>query len=430
MYVKKIEVSMFDLIVCLSETIDLVDPILTSHHRQVAYIAFKLAEASDDFSLEERNDMLTAGALHDIGALSLNEKIAALDFEVEQNKMTKHALLGYLLLKKFYPLKKVSSIIKYHHTRWNNGSGMEVNGEKVPLGSHLIHLADRIAVLVDKSKPVLEQVDGIVRKIKRCSGVMFNPRFVDLFCDISIKEHFWFDLVSPILDFTLSKSAKLPTFILTENEVINLSRIFSHIIDFRSNFTSTHSSGVAATATSIAAMIGFSDQEIKFMQIAGYLHDLGKLAVPPEILNKPGKLSPREFNLIRSHTFHTYRSLERIHDFETINAWASFHHERLTGQGYPFRIDERSLPLGSRIMSVADIFTALTENRPYRKGMDPKEAMILMRRMAREKTIDPAIFSYLEKDFSDINAARQLAQEKARRTYRLFRLQGEQSEYK
>jgi len=95
------------------------------------------------------------------------------------------------------------------------------------------------------------------------------------------------------------------------------------------------------------------------MEIAGYFHDLGKLRVPKEILEKPGKLSTEEFNIIKSHTYHTYRILSHIPNFETINWWASFHHERLNGSGYPFRINAFNFPLGSRIMAIADVFTLL-----------------------------------------------------------------------
>jgi HD-GYP domain-containing protein (c-di-GMP phosphodiesterase class II) len=117
------------------------------------------------------------------------------------------------------------------------------------------------------------------------------------------------------------------------------------------------------------------------MLIAGYLHDIGKLAIDNAILEKRGKLVASEFNAIRAHTFFTYRLLSSIRGFETINRWASFHHEKLNGTGYPFHLTEESIPVGSRIMAVADVFTAITEPRPYRKGMGRDQAVSTLRSM-------------------------------------------------
>lgn len=120
------------------------------------------------------------------------------------------------------------------------------------------------------------------------------------------------------------------------DEIIELTKIFANIIDFRNPFTATHSAGVAKTAEKLAELAGFSENECKMMLVAGYLHDLGKLAVSKSILDKPGNLDPGERNVIRSHAFYTYRLLQAIKGFEIINKWASFHHEKLNGKGYSF----------------------------------------------------------------------------------------------
>src|SRR5690606_8284531 len=114
---------------------------------------------------------------------------------------------------------------------------------------------------------------------------------------------------------------------LNLDELIKLSEVFAYIIDFRSPFTANHSLGVAQVARKLAELAGFSENECKMMLIAGYLHDIGKLAISNEILEKPEKLETDEFNIIKSHVFYTYRTLESIKEFETINIWASLHHE-------------------------------------------------------------------------------------------------------
>ena len=356
--------------------------------------------------------------MHDIGALSLKEKMEALKFEAEN--VHKHAEVGYLLLKTFKPLADAASLIRFHHVQWDYGAGAEFNGNPVPVNSHILHLADRIAVSINKQYHILEQVDFICDRIRAQSGKMFIPEFVDAFVDLAVKQCFWLDAVSPIIDFTLSRSVNLPVLVMKTGDLIGLTRIFSQIIDFRSRFTATHSSGVAGTGRALAKLFGFSERECQMIEIAGYLHDLGKLAVPNEILDKKGKLTKSEFNIIMSHTFFTYRSLERIGDLDTINTWASFHHERLDGKGYPFHHTSMDLPIGSRILAVADVFTAITEDRPYRKGMSSEEALQTIQSMAGDSILDAHIVEVLKLNFDEINSLRITAQTLADEAYKKF----------
>ena len=156
------------------------------------------------------------------------------------------------------------------------------------------------------------------------------------------------------------------------------------------------------------------------MLIAGYLHDLGKLAVPPEILEKPGKLNEQEFNVIRSHVFYSYRLMGNMEDLETINTWSSLHHERLDGKGYPFHFRKEELSLGSRIMAVSDVFTALTEDRPYREGMPGKKALRILQDMAAQSALDASLVDLLGNHRDRLNRARQEAQQASREDYQLL----------
>jgi HD-GYP domain-containing protein (c-di-GMP phosphodiesterase class II) len=283
----------------------------------------------------------------------------------------------------------------------------------VPLGSHLLHLADRVAVLVGERPEVLDEAGRICETIFAQSGKMFMPDLVEAFRNLAVRESFWFDAASP-------PNLVLPGFPAIEadmNELLALAELFSRVIDFRSRFTATHSSGVAASAEQLAGLIGFCARQCRMMRIAGYLHDLGKLAVPAEILEKPSDLTKAELNLIRGHTYHTHRILAPLAELNEINTWASFHHERLDGNGYPFHHQGRELPLGSRIMAVADVFTAIMEDRPYRKGMPEERAVQLLQQMADENALDPNIVSLLRLHFSGINASRREAQAKAAQEY-------------
>ncbi|MBT9132940.1 MAG: 3'3'-cGAMP-specific phosphodiesterase 1 [Firmicutes bacterium] len=415
--IKEPQIPLFDLVVSLSNAMDLVSPAVVGHHKRVAYIAFSIG-AELGLPIEQQNELVLAGALHDSGAFSLRDRLDTLQFELENPH--KHSELGYLLFQSFEPLSNVALLVRYHHVPWNEGGGHEFKGKQVPMGSHLLHLADRIDVLINKQQEVLGQVKGIGERIKESSGKMFMPEMVEAFMRLATKEYFWLDVVSPSIDSILSNRVKLATIELGIESLLSLANLFSHIIDFRSRFTATHSSGIVASAEALARFVGFSERECQMMRIAGYLHDLGKLAVPTEILEKPAKLTEEEFNVIRSHTFHTYRTLEPIGDLNVINAWASFHHERIDGRGYPFHHKGQDLSLGARIMAVADVFTAITEDRPYRKGMTSDRALQVLRQMAENSALDSHIVSLLELHFDEINSLRVAAQEASVEEYQRF----------
>ncbi|MEW6379912.1 MAG: HD domain-containing phosphohydrolase [bacterium] len=413
--IEKVQLSLFDLLMCLSEAMDLVSDMVVNHQKRVSYIALRLA-VELGLSVQEQNELIIAGALHDCGTFSLKEKLDILQFDTRL--LCDHAEIGYQLLKNFPPLKKSALLIRYHHLPWQDGRGSEWAGEPVPSGSHILHLADRIDILVDKEREILGQVRGIRQKIWERSGTLFIPSLVEAFGGLSSKEYFWLDLASPFLDDVLIRRGPMSTLELGWNDLMGLTNLFCQIIDFRSPFTATHSSGVAASAEALSQLAGFSERESRMMKIAGFLHDLGKLVIPSEILEKRAHLTESEFNLIRSHSFYTYRILENISDLSTINAWGSFHHERMDGQGYPFHYLARDLPLGSRIMAVADVFTAINEDRPYRKGLTKESVLPILREMARDKGLDPAMVSILERHYDEVNSLRLRAQEVSHQEYK------------
>jgi HD-GYP domain-containing protein (c-di-GMP phosphodiesterase class II) len=147
------------------------------------------------------------------------------------------------------------------------------------------------------------------------------------------------------------------------------------------------------------------------MRAAGYLHDLGKLTIPSYILDKPDRLTPDEMLCMKQHTYHTFRILDTIGGFPQVAEWAAFHHERLDGKGYPFHHGAKDLTLGSRIMAVADVFTAIAEDRPYRKGMSKANALGVMEKLVDDGGLDGDVVNKLKSGYEDIDARR--AQEQA-----------------
>jgi len=400
---KDINIRTYELILSLSKAVDLVSPQLADHHIKVALIALNIC---NDLKLpdDELHATVLAAALHDIGAFSLKERLSLLSFESENPH--KHAYSGYKLLKSYKPFEEAADIVRFHHVPWINGNGNFFDGLEVPIASHIVHLADRVSVLLGTQKDILLESATITKMITDRSGKVFAPAVVEAFRNLAKKESFWLEVFFPP-DFSVSA---FPAKIACESELLDLTKLFSRIIDFRSRFTVNHSSGVAACAKKLSKLTGFSERECHFMEIAGYLHDLGKLAIPAQILEKPTALTREEHKIIRGHTYYTYRILSPIKELHTINTWASFHHERLDGNGYPFRLKASELSLGSRVLAVTDVFTAIMEDRPYRSGMTEDKAIKLLQNMADGQALDPDIVDLLVYNFNDLNASRIEAQ--------------------
>ncbi len=159
---------------------------------------------------------------------------------------------------------------------------------------------------------------------------------------------------------------------------------FSAALDARDPVTQVHSINVANYAMSIARILGLSRARQQWFRVAGLLHDVGKIGTPEAVLTKPGRLDEREFELMKQHATHTRTILSRIEftdAYKHMAALAAAHHEKLDGSGYPDGLCGDGLPLEARVLCVADIFDALTQNRHYRAGMSVAAALEIIDRM-------------------------------------------------
>lgn len=406
-------INLLDIVISISSAIDHMDPRIADHHTTVAYIANQIGR---ELGLPQKTqyDLVLAGLLHDIGMLSMpgNQRMLELDAAPEDNR---HGEIGYQLLKKFRHFSTVANIIRHHHHHWHTGKVTTILPE-----SALLSLADEVDRLIDKQQPILEQVDHIVASIARRTGEAFHPEHVDAFTELAWKEHFWLDIDSPSLSTVLINNCSTYSVELDGDDLLDFAEMFAHVIDFRCHFTATHSSGVATVASILAHLVGFSATECQKMQMAGYLHDIGKLAVPQDILEKPSRLTSAEYRIIKSHAYYTYRILEPLHGLEDIRTWAAMHHERLDGYGYPGRCKAHQLPLGARIMAVADVFTALLETRPYRARLDKDEVVERLEALALRRALDANLVKLLLAHFDTIDNYRERAQEAAAAEYAQF----------
>lgn len=146
-------------------------------------------------------------------------------------------------------------------------------------------------------------------------------------------------------------------------------------LEARDGYTRGHSESVTRVAVSIGREMGFDETETERLRLAGTLHDLGKIGVRDTVLLKPGKLTREEFEHIKTHTSVVRDILDPLWDMEDVTMAASSHHERWDGTGYPAGLKGEEIPLFARIIAVADVYDALTSDRPYRTGM-PREQVL------------------------------------------------------
>src|SRR5579864_7184767 len=147
------------------------------------------------------------------------------------------------------------------------------------------------------------------------------------------------------------------------------------LIDLRDRYTGGHSARVANYVRGIAVEMCLPDDETETMVFAASLHDIGKIGVPDQILLKPGRLDDEEFGWIRKHPEWGWMAIRNVNGFQEAALLVLHHHERLDGGGYPARLRGTEIPLGSRLITVADSYDALTTNRPYRSSRTHAEAV-------------------------------------------------------
>ncbi|MGK2852431.1 MAG: HD-GYP domain-containing protein [Candidatus Limnocylindrales bacterium] len=215
-------------------------------------------------------------------------------------------------------------------------------------------------------------------------GTWYDPDVVDALLDLATRGLFD-DLDAPdLIGRTMDLEPDERVDVAADADVDRLAGAFADIVDAKSPFTGAHSQRVGNVAERIARRLGLSEQGVVDVRRAGLLHDLGKLGVPNQILDKPSRLEPAEFEVIKRHPELTMRILEPVPAFTRVAELAACHHERLDGRGYFRGLTAPELSIGARIVAVADVYEALTADRPYRAAMPTEAAVAILREEAGE----------------------------------------------
>ncbi len=377
------DIKLGQLLSSLSYALDIAENRYYGHSRRTAYIAHSIAK---EIKLKEEDivDIYYASLIHDIGMAGYLSNNSVMDIHYHNGLKKAHCDLGYKILDKLPLNKGIEEYILYHHEEWEGTGPYGLKGEEIPLASRIIHLADYFELFFVRKledKVVDYDINTINRWLNKYRNKMFQSYLCDAFLEVASKEKFWLDLKLINISQVLRIIEPGKNITIDIQGLQDISETFSMLIDAKSKFTYEHSKGISNITSNFAAYLGYNPLMIKKLTIAANLHDIGKLIVPLSILEKPDKLTTHEFSIIKSHAYYTKLILKQVEGIEDIAEWAGNHHEKLNGKGYPERLDEKTLTKEDQLIAFADIFQALTENRPYRKGMDPKKAITIMEDM-------------------------------------------------
>ncbi|HWB22739.1 MAG TPA: HD domain-containing phosphohydrolase [Gaiellaceae bacterium] len=268
-------------------------------------------------------------------------------------------------------------------------------GEEIPLLARILCLSQTVEVFHDR-----HGLDAALKMAQKRAGTWFDPQLVTALQSLHSDTAFWDSLRAADLRAQVSELEPPELTIRADDDRLDrVAEAFAKVIDAKSPFTFQHSARVAAIADDLAAGLGLDQYQRRELRRAALLHDIGKLTISNQILDKPSGLSDEEFTRMKQHPAFTVRILERVSPFVRIAMIAGTHHEKLDGSGYPWGLQQLSQP--ARILVVSDIYEALTAVRPYRDALDPSQALAIMAKEAGTKLCADSFGALGSSAFSD-----------------------------
>lgn len=364
-----IEKAWKELITALALVLDLHEGHKLYHAWRVAVISTMLA---DEILPEHKSDVFIAGLLHDVGAMSLHDHITkypSMSEQVRNPIIRTHTIIGAQVVSDLPGFATAPSLILDHHEHWDgHGYPRSKQGEEIISGAQLIRAADTFDFMLrDVSN---ETPSEVIRKMEsRVDRELGKPIFSAV-KKIMSESRFFQDIIDiPRLSSLLFKLRDEISVegIEEKTDVMGIAlSVFGQVIDAKHAYTFGHSRRVSKYGLLIAIAMNLPHDEVTKIKWAGLVHDIGKVAVPSSILDNASALSAEEYELVKKHSGFTQEILETVSCMKDLAPIAGAHHERFDGKGYHRMLKGKEIPLGARILAVADTFDSLTSIRGYR----------------------------------------------------------------
>jgi putative nucleotidyltransferase with HDIG domain len=362
-------ISLSEVISALSFAIDLTEGTVHGHSLRSCLLGMRIAEEAG-LSSEEKSSLYYALLLKDVG----NEEMIGLRCDRGASIVSKLGM-GHMSAEAVHSLEE----------HWDGtGYPNHFRGERIPLLARVCAVAQHLDVFSMGRNPAVA-----METLEQWSGTWFDPHLVRAAISLNRRDALWtfcraddsHDAArGAVLDLDPHQRQRLD-----DRQIDLICEAFADIVDSKSHFTFRHSMGVAETAHNIAAQLRLPADRVRLVRRAALLHDVGKLSVANTILDKKSRLTESEWKVVERHPGLSRQILERIGPFKEIAIVAGEHHEKLDGTGYPNRLLSRDISLESRIVAVADVYSALSEDRPYRAGLERKQILSILRALAPRK---------------------------------------------
>ena len=306
--------------------------------------------------------------------VSLGSRGAGLANELVEVRSTK----GAEMVRQLGWAEPAAAAVLSLDEHWNGGGRPRgLKGEEIPLLARIALLSQTVEIFWRRGGG--RAAETVLRQRR---GKWFDPVLVDLVLAHAGNAKLWRqfgEITEPEhVGYLDPEPRAIPS--STMDDMIRIGEVFAAVVDAKSPWTTNHSTRTAAIARLMAESMNFTATEQDRVGLAGLLHDLGKLAVSNAILDKAGPLLPEEMEEMQRHTLITHQILSPLWPLDDVAEMAASHHERLDGTGYHRRLRGPEMPHGADILAVADVYEALTAHRPYRRGMEPDEAVAVLKK--------------------------------------------------
>jgi HD-GYP domain-containing protein (c-di-GMP phosphodiesterase class II) len=366
----------------------------TNHGKRIAILNIKMGQYMG-WSDDELIGLSTSALLHD-NALTeyiLSEKPGS----DQAMNMKTHCVIGEKNISCLPFPADTEGFILYHHEHDDGTGAFGLKRGEIPLGAQFIAITDTVDVKKNFALQNKDSLNMLREYITEQCGTRFTPAAADALQAVLNEE-----LLEQLRDENIETAFQnlMPEWKveLPAKKIMPIANLLGKIIDYKSAFTAKHTNQIANRAYLMARHYEMDNETCAHVFFAASLHDIGKLMTPTEILEKNGKLDDQEFKIITDHVAWTYRLLKDIEGFDEICRWASTHHRKLNGYGYP-DLPENYFPLDfvSRLMTCIDIYQAVRETRPYHPGRTHEETISIMKEMVDKGEIDKQIVEDMDK---------------------------------
>jgi len=390
-----------ELAIAFSQGLDLGEGKNVGHAQRVCYIATALADA---LALDpaKRAGVFFAGLLHDAGVTPAGAELCRIagvdessifgpsplrerdedradlvfaDRTAIQEAIERHTSLGADVVRSLDLSDEAAVAVSAHHEHWD-GSGYpeKLSGEAIPIEGRIVAVADVAEALIAEQFSSLVARRHFHASIMQFSGAQLDPRIVTSLLDLAKSDEFWLGLYSEDLAATLTSLRATGDTRKSRKRVLRFAEVFADLSDAKGGHTAGHARRTAAHAERLAEAVGFDAGHIEMLCIGALLHNVGLLGVPARVMSKPDILSVTEMQLMRQHPANSEMILQELPGFEEVSVWIARHHERPDGKGYPEMLSGDDIPMESRILAIADVYDALTSDRPQRGAISPEDA--------------------------------------------------------